>query len=99
MKETAILYLCIFPLNLHVFILQISGKNIYWQHLTNLYEAKEAPGQGLHLLHKLKFDHVYLTSFSRMRVNLAAQVRYKLCIYNYTRYDTRFISSIIKCYA
>ena len=49
-------------------------KNIYWSHLVNLYSAKEGSGQGLHLLHKLKFEHVYLTSFSRMRVNITAQV-------------------------
>lgn len=55
-------------------ILQINGKNILWSHLENLYKARENPGQGLHLLHKLKFEHVHLTSFSRMRVNLAAQV-------------------------
>ncbi len=29
---------------------------------------------GLSLLPKLKFEHVYLTSFSKMRVDLAAQV-------------------------
>ena len=45
-----------------------------WSHLEKLYKAKENPGQGLHLLHKLKFKHVHLTSFSRMRVDLAAQV-------------------------
>ena len=55
-------------------ILQINGKKIFWSHLENLYKAKENPGQGLHLLHKLKFEHVRLTSFSRMRVDLAAQV-------------------------
>ena len=29
---------------------------------------------GLSLLPKLKFEHVHLTSFSKMRVDLAAQV-------------------------
>lgn len=31
---------------------------------------------GLSLLPKLKYEHIYLTSFSKMRVNLAAQVKY-----------------------
>lgn len=33
---------------------------------------KETP--GLVLVPKLKYDHVYLTSFSKMRVNLAASL-------------------------
>lgn len=30
---------------------------------------------GLALLWKVKYEHVYLTSYSKMRVDLAAQVR------------------------
>ena len=30
---------------------------------------------GLRLVPKLKFEHIYLSSFSKMRVDLAAQVR------------------------
>lgn len=33
---------------------------------------RESP--GLSLTHKLKREHVYLTSFSKMRVDLAAEV-------------------------
>ena len=29
---------------------------------------------GLYLVPKIKYEHVYLTSFSKMRVDLAAQV-------------------------
>lgn len=29
---------------------------------------------GLALVHKLKYEHIYLTSFSKMRVDLAVQV-------------------------
>lgn len=29
---------------------------------------------GLRLVPKLKFEHIYLSSFSKMRVDLAAQV-------------------------
>ena len=35
---------------------------------------------GLSLVPKLKYEHIYLTSFSKMRVDLAAQVMYN----NYT---------------
>ena len=31
---------------------------------------------GLSLVPKIKYEHVYLTSFSKMRVDLAAQVCY-----------------------
>jgi hypothetical protein len=31
---------------------------------------------GLALLWKVKYEHVHLTSYSKMRVDLAAQVRY-----------------------
>ena len=36
--------------------------------------ATAAKSLGLQLAHKLKREHVYLTSFSRMRVDLAVQV-------------------------
>ena len=34
-----------------------------------------AEDTGLALVHRLKYDHVHLTSYSKMRVDLAAQVR------------------------
>ena len=40
-----------------------------------LYE-KNRSETGLVLLPRLKYEHVQLTSFSKMRVDLAAQVRY-----------------------
>ena len=46
-----------------------------------LYKAKENSGQRVHLLHKLKFEHVHLTSFSRMRVDLAPQVSAAMITY------------------
>lgn len=33
--------------------------------------------QGLTTQYKLKYEHIYLTSFSKMRVDLAAQVGFK----------------------
>lgn len=43
-----------------------------WSHVVNLY-LKSSTG-GLSLVPKLKYEHVYLSSFSKMRVDLAAQV-------------------------
>lgn len=33
---------------------------------------------GLSMAHKLKYEHIKLTNFSKMRVDLAAQVRIEL---------------------
>ena len=59
------------------FFLQCNGKEIKWEHLMDLYKRdsgaiREAP--GLSLVPKLKWEHIHLTSFSKMRVDLAAQV-------------------------
>ncbi len=57
--------------------MQINGKHISWTHLKLLYDAKMSlaeRSQGLYLLKKLSKDHVHLTSYSRMRVSLAAEV-------------------------
>ena len=37
----------------------------------------KSSGSGLSIVPKLKYEHVYLTSFSKMRVDLAAQVNIK----------------------
>ena len=44
--------------------------------MLDLYHKNRANAEdsGLALLPKLKFEHVHLTSFSKMRVDLAAQV-------------------------
>ena len=48
------------------------GLFILWQHIAQLfYQDIES---GLKLLPKLTYDHINVTSFSAMRVNLAAQV-------------------------
>lgn len=41
----------------------------------SLYYRNAGAASGLCLLPKLKYEHVYLTSRSKMRVDLAAQVR------------------------
>ena len=52
-------------------LLQGNGKP---SHLQALYKRDTEQGAGLCLLPKLKFEHVNLTSFLKMRVDLAAQV-------------------------
>ena len=53
--------------------MQKNGHHISWTHLTDLY-GKANFGSGLSLLPKVKRKHLHLNSYSRMRVNLAAQV-------------------------
>ena len=49
-----------------------NGLFILWQHIAQLfYQDVES---GLKLLPKLTYEHINVTSFSAMRVNLAAQV-------------------------
>ena len=48
----------------------------------SLYDAKISlaeKSQGLYLLKKLSKEHIHLTSYSRMRVDLAAEVCSNLC--------------------
>ena len=42
--------------------------------MIDLYEGDSGKATGLAMVPKLKFEHVHLTSFSKMRVDLAAQV-------------------------
>ena len=74
----SILYYVIVSVSSSQFHTQCNGKEISWSHLVDLYMCdrgnKETP--GLVLVPKLKYEHVYLTSFSKMRVDLAAQVCY-----------------------
>ena len=44
------------------------------QHLEALYCQDTESEEGLRLVPKLKYEHTYLSSFSKMRVDLAAQV-------------------------
>ena len=49
---------------------------ISWDHLKELYTKNRAQADdtGLALIPKLKFEHIHLTSYSKMHVDLAAQV-------------------------
>ena len=66
---------------MYLLIIQCNGKNILWKHLEQLYEEDTSKEAGLRLIPKLKYEHVHLNSFSKMRVDLAAQVR--LACYSY----------------
>ena len=47
----------------------------------SLYDKSRPSNQlspGLSIIPKLKYEHIHLTSFSKMRVDLAAQVCYNM---------------------
>ena len=53
--------------------LQNDGMDISWNHLLGLFEAStylSQSSQGLSLVPKLSREHLYLTGYSRMRVDL-----------------------------
>lgn len=57
------------------FNVQCNGKPILWSHVEKLYKEDTRAGiaaTGLRLVPK--FEHIYLSSFSKIRVDLAAQV-------------------------
>ena len=45
-----------------------------------LYEQDKGKASGLSLIRKLKYEHINLNSFSKMNVDLAAQVNEKMLI-------------------
>ena len=62
-----------------IYKIQCNGKDIKWEHLVSVYKSgtgADRPVPGLSQAHKLKYEHIYLTSFSKMRVDLAAEVYY-----------------------
>ena len=64
---------------MHHFCEQINDQHISWEHLRRLYKHRSS---GLTLLPKLTLEHLNLNSYSRMRVNLAAQVRHVPSVHN-----------------
>jgi hypothetical protein len=44
-----------------------------WKHLETLYKETQAES-GLYIGNHLKYEHIHFASFSKMKVNLAAQV-------------------------
>ena len=61
---------------LNFLVPQFDGNHIQWSHLMDLYQwcRSNTTTPGLTIVPKLKYEHIYLTSFSKMRVDLAAQV-------------------------
>lgn len=57
-----------------MYFFKCNGKGIKWAHMRELYKRDTSAGLGVWLLPKLNYEHVALTSFSKMRVDLAAQV-------------------------
>lgn len=60
-------HVCIFTWN--------NGYHISWGHLVKLYDVTRSES-GLTLLPKLKYEHIHLNNFSKMRVDLATQVNF-----------------------
>ena len=52
------------------------GQSISWEHICQLYHRNlgSASNVGVSMVHKLTLEHINLTTFSKMRVDLAAQV-------------------------
>ncbi len=57
-----------------VYALQRNGQSISWIHVEHLYLTETETTGGVRLCPKITRDHLWLTSYSRMRVYLAAQV-------------------------
>ena len=68
--------------DVNVLIIQKDDQHISWEHLVRVFNRSQT-ASGLSLLPRLKKDHISLTSYSRMRVNLAAQGTYIIFVYNY----------------
>ena len=49
-----------------------NGHELVWSHILDIYSQDQ--DRPLHLLPRLRAEHIHLTSYSVMRVNLAAQV-------------------------
>ena len=54
----------------------LAGQAISWKFINKSYEQNLGNSNhvGVALCYKLTLDHIYLISFSKMRVDLAAQV-------------------------
>ena len=66
----------------YCYFFQKGGQRISWKFIEDLYKMATT-SMGLTTQHKLKYEHVYLTSFSKMRVDLAAQVTMVYQIYSH----------------
>ena len=69
-------YHIIFDTLIIIFNVQFE-QDLLWSHVCSLYHKNRPLTEfpSLAMVHKLRFEHIHLTSFSKMRVDLAAQVR------------------------
>ncbi len=77
---------------MYVHLLQINGQHVSWEHLRRVYNRSRTTS-GLSLLPKLTREHMDLNSYSRMRVNLAAQVNVVIACTNNNDYLISFIGA------
>ena len=70
---------------------QNNGKHILWEHLHYLYEHTQAES-GLYIGRRLTYEHIHLTPYSKMKVNLAAQV----CVYRIYVYIVFHFQNILQ---
>ena len=54
-------------------LIQFKGKSISWAHIKQLYKMSITE-TGLTTVPKIRHEHIYLNNYSKMRVDLAAQV-------------------------
>ena len=73
------IYLFFHIITIVFFFFQKGGQHISWKFIEDLYKMATT-SMGLTMQHKLKYEHVYLTSFSKMGVDIAAQVHD--CVFN-----------------
>ena len=74
------LWVCFLVYNVKfTWLLQCNGQPIKWEFVQEGYEKNlgSPSNVGVSLVHKLSLEHINLTSFSKMRVDLAAQVGLK----------------------
>jgi len=68
---------------------QNNGYQISWKHKVDLYNKltdMASKSKGITLNTKLKREHIELTSYSRMHVDLAAQIVHYIQLYMITKY-------------
>lgn len=62
---------------INILCIQFKGESISWKLVHQLYHTDSGATTntpGLSIVPKLKYEHLFLTSFSKMRVDLAAEV-------------------------
>lgn len=72
-----LLYACTYmPKRMSYLFVQCNGQPIKWQFIQEVYEQNlgSSSNVGISMVQKLTLEHLNLTSFSKMRVDLVSQV-------------------------